>query len=109
MGSIHSMRIGLRALRLVMNAVASLGCVVGASAQESRKAPAKIVDLNSANAEQLTTLPGVAADTAKKIIGARPFESLDDLKALGLNDAQIDELAPYVALKRAPRPPRGQG
>jgi DNA uptake protein ComE-like DNA-binding protein len=102
-------RNAMRAPRLVMIAIASLGCGIGAPAQETRKPPARVVDLNSANAEELTTLPGIPWDTAKKIIGARPFESLDDLKALGLDDAQIEKLAPHVELKRPPRPPRGQG
>jgi len=88
-----------------MIVVASLWCGIGALAQETRKLPSTVVDLNSANAEELVTLPGISPDTAKKIIGARPFESLDDLKALGLDDAQIAELAARVQLKR---PPRGQ-
>jgi DNA uptake protein ComE-like DNA-binding protein len=98
----------MRAPRLVMIAIASLGCGIGIPAQETRKPPARVVDLNSANAVDLATLPGIPPETAKKIIGARPFESLDDLKALGLDDAQIDALAPHVELKRPPRPPRGQ-
>jgi DNA uptake protein ComE-like DNA-binding protein len=98
----------MRAPRLVTIAIASLGCGIGVLAQETRKSPTRIVDLNSANAEALATLPGVAPGLAKKIIGARPFESLDDLKALGLDDAQIEALAPHVELKRPPRPPRGQ-
>jgi DNA uptake protein ComE-like DNA-binding protein len=109
MGSIHSKRTAVGAVRLVIIAVASLAWGIGAAAQETRKAPATVIDLNSASAEQLRAVPGVSAETAKKIIGARPFESLDDLKALGLDDAQIEKLAPYIDLKRPPRPPRGQG
>jgi DNA uptake protein ComE-like DNA-binding protein len=94
----------MRALRLAMIAIASLWCGTGAPAQDTRKAPARVVDLNSANAEDLVTLPGIARETARKIVGARPFESLDELKALGLDDAQIETLAPHVELKRPPRP-----
>lgn len=94
----------LRAILIVLASV----CCGGVVAQESRHTPIKTVDLNSANAEELGSIPGLGSGTVKKIIGARPFESLDELKALGLTDAEIEKLAPYLELKKPPRPPRGQ-
>src|SRR5262249_16944338 len=68
------------------------------TAQESK--PVTILDLNSANAMDLQRLPGITPDIAKKIIGLRPLESLDDLKAAGLTDEQIKQLTTLVWVKR---------
>jgi competence protein ComEA len=45
------------------------------------QASGALVDLNNATSEQLDTLPGVGPATAAKIIGGRPYASIDDLTA----------------------------
>lgn len=38
-----------------------------------------LIDINSASETLLTSLPGVGAKTAQRIIEGRPYESVDDL------------------------------
>lgn len=57
-------------------------------------APAGLVDLNHANAEELDTLPGIGPVTAAKIIDARaqtPFATVDELQARGVVGASTFE------------------
>lgn len=55
------------------------------------------VDLNSANREQLESLPGIGPETAKAIIAGRPYASVDDLdKVKGIGPATIEKLRERV-------------
>ena len=59
------------------------------------------VDLNTADLKALESLPGVGPATAKKIIAARPFESVDDLsKVKGMSKAKVDALKDKVTVSR---------
>ena len=66
-----------------------------ASANQSSGAAAK-VDLNSASAKDLETLPGVGEATAKKIIAGRPYASTSDLSKAGVSAATIKKITPMV-------------
>jgi DNA uptake protein ComE-like DNA-binding protein len=94
----------MRGRTLALFTLAGLWSGTAVPAQETK--PATTLDLNSANALELERLPGITPDIAKKIIGLRPLESLDDLKAAGLNDEQIDRLTDLVVVKRLPRAQR---
>jgi competence ComEA-like helix-hairpin-helix protein len=62
------------------------------------------IDLNSAAAEELQTLPGIGAKTAQAIIAHRPFESLDDLIGVpGIGRDTISRLSSLVAIVRPGR------
>ena len=73
----------------------------GGDATAAPPSPTAPVDLNTATAEQLDTLPGVGPVTAQKIIAFRlahgPFTSVDQLDAIpGIGPARIAELRGLV-------------
>ena len=57
---------------------------------------AEKVHLNYAPAAQLQTLPGITPDLAQKILGARPYKTIDDLARAGLTKEQIEAVRPFV-------------
>lgn len=74
----------------------------GAAGAASGPAGSTIVDLNSATAEQLDTLPGVGPSTAAKIIAYRQqhgaFHSLAELDAIsGIGPSKLAELKGLVS------------
>ena len=56
------------------------------------------VDLNTASEKELDSLPGVGPATAKKIIAARPYSSVDDLSKAGIPAATISKITPLVSV-----------
>ena len=73
--------------------------------QRSHKAPDEPVDLNSADAATLETLPGVGPALAERIVEFRdangPFASLDDLlDVAGTSPRLIEALQPYALTGR---------
>jgi len=84
---------GLVAMAGVL-AIAFLSGAVGAA----EPAGAAKVNINVAPAPQLQTLPGITPDLAQKIVGARPYKSVDDLARAGLTKAQIDAVRPFVTV-----------
>lgn len=62
------------------------------------KAPPKSVDLNSATAKELESLPGVGPATSKKIIANRPYKSVDELSKAGLSSRAVEKLRPMVTV-----------
>jgi hypothetical protein len=65
---------------------------------EEKSAPAKLVDINTATAEQLEAIPGVGPAYAKKIIAARPYASTRDLSKAGIPAARMEKIAPLVTV-----------
>lgn len=63
-------------------------------------APLRVVNVNSASAAELETLPGIGPALAARIIAQRAkgrFSSLEDLDAVsGLGPKKLEDLKPYV-------------
>ena len=72
------------------------GDPTGASTQQT--APNAVtrtgVDINTATEQELRKLPGIGKLEAKRIVGARPFISLGDLRRVGISQKVIDRLKP---------------
>jgi competence protein ComEA len=63
------------------------------------KAAAALVDLNTADKAALVALPGIGPALADKIIAARPFKSVDDLKNVsGIGQAKFDAVKGLVTV-----------
>jgi competence protein ComEA len=84
------------------------GALVGSSplsiqgaTQTKEKAAAKgetKIDINSASADELTSLNGVGEATAKKIIAGRPYASVDDLAKAGVSKNTITKIRSQVTV-----------
>jgi competence protein ComEA len=67
----------------------------------SKKNAVQSVDLNTADEEQLQTLPGIGLGLAARIVAYRrvngPFQMLDDVRDVGgMTDGKFDRIAPYL-------------
>jgi hypothetical protein len=72
------------------------------------KAPAAVVNLNTASQTDLEALPGVGPATAKKIIAGRPYASVADLAKAGVPKNTIEKITSMVTVGGAaatPKPP----
>ncbi len=77
-----------------------LGAVLAAAQKEPPAAP---VNINTASAEQLATLPGIGPSMAKAIINFRtrngPFRRVEELLIIkGMSKKKLAKLRPYVKL-----------
>jgi len=66
--------------------------------------PSEVVDINSADENELETLPGVGAALASRIVEFReangPYTSLDDLLDVGgVTQRKLDDLQPYAVAR----------
>jgi competence protein ComEA len=63
------------------------------------------VDLNRASEVELTALPGVGPALAARIVAARPFAAIDELRRVrGLRHATLERLRPLVTAGVAATP-----
>ncbi|MEO6027473.1 MAG: helix-hairpin-helix domain-containing protein [Candidatus Binatia bacterium] len=80
--------------------VGVLGSVAPARAEIDHK-----IDINTASASELATLPGIGDSKAKAIVeyrAADPFETIEDLKKVkGIGDKTFESLRPNLMVSEA--------
>jgi competence protein ComEA len=106
-------RIGKAVATGLFCALVLAGTARGTIAAGARAATASArVDINSANADELASLPGVGPAKAKAIIDYRaesPFQRPDDLrKVKGIGDKLFERLKDQITVEPA-APAKGHG
>jgi len=100
--SISLKRFCLFFFALLMSAAFIIGpgvtSVRAAKKTATQKAVVGLIDINSATQKELETLPGVGAATARKIIGGRPYKSVDELSKTGLSAKVFDKIKALVTV-----------
>jgi competence protein ComEA len=70
----------------------------GASSKPAAPRSGGRININTATAAEIETLPGVGPSLAREIIAGRPYKSVDDLdKVKGIGPAKLKSLREYVA------------
>jgi DNA uptake protein ComE-like DNA-binding protein len=72
-----------------------------APAKEEAKKGHDPIDINSASADELKTIPGIGDAYAKKIVDGRPYKGKDDLKTKKIvPDATYDKIKDHIVAKQ---------
>lgn len=64
----------------------------------------RLVNINTATAKDLESLPGIGPSLAQLVISGRPYANIDDLaRVRGISSRQVDELRPMLTLSELTR------
>jgi competence protein ComEA len=106
MGAIMQKKIGNMTLMFIWLAVlvfiVTIPLAVNAASTQTKSQTTGLIDLNTASEQDITALKGVGPATAKKIIAARPYNSVDELSKAGLSAKKIEAIKPFVMVGSAP-------
>jgi DNA uptake protein ComE-like DNA-binding protein len=85
--------------------VTAAGAGAGQQQTQPRAVTAKpageLVDINSASAAQLTALPGMGKEYARRVIANRPYRAKNQLSQLGiLPDAEYERIKDLIVAHR---------
>lgn len=91
-------------LILVLLAVTTPAFATDADAETAGRAPAGVVNINTADASQLAFLPRIGEKAAQRIVEYRtqhgPFKKTSDLMQVkGVGEKTYERLAPYLTLE----------
>ena len=74
-----------------------------AAAKEVKKeAAAPLIDVNSADAKTLKTIPGIGDAYAEKIVKGRPYKGKDEIVKAGVPQATYDKIKDLIIAKQVP-------
>lgn len=82
--------------------IVTIPFAVNAASTQTKSQTTGLIDLNTASEQDIMALKGVGPATAKKIITARPYSSVDELSKAGLSAKKIEAIKPFVTVGSSP-------